>query len=145
MERSPSIEPIPNTNGVRARSQILKVDYVRLTRAPETLNTYPGRLRTWMPLGILQLGPQTDQFAGSVQCDHLRVVRDHYPSAASAASACFLGVWRETEVLLAGQSMSLDHLEHKILRPDYGDPRIHFALVCAAEDAHPFVWNPIWG
>lgn len=32
---------------------------------------------------------------------------------------------------LGGQSISLDKLEHKIIRP-LGEPRIHFAIVCAS-------------
>ena len=36
----------------------------------------------------------------------------------------------ETEVL--GESMTLDHIEHEILRKEYNEPRIHMALVCAA-------------
>lgn len=33
---------------------------------------------------------------------------------------------------LAGQSRSLDDVEHQILRQRYREPRIHFALVCAS-------------
>lgn len=36
----------------------------------------------------------------------------------------------ETEVL--GEPMTLDHIEHEILRKEYNEPRIHLALVCAA-------------
>ena len=31
-----------------------------------------------------------------------------------------------------GKKISLDHLEHEIIRKNYKEPRIHFALVCAA-------------
>lgn len=31
-----------------------------------------------------------------------------------------------------GQSLSLNHIEHRKLRATFGDPRIHFALVCAS-------------
>ena len=33
---------------------------------------------------------------------------------------------------IGGKSMSLNTIEHEILRP-MGDPRIHFAIVCASE------------
>jgi hypothetical protein len=31
-----------------------------------------------------------------------------------------------------GKEITLNEIEHEILRKEYGDPRIHFALVCAA-------------
>ena len=31
-----------------------------------------------------------------------------------------------------GGKVTLDHIEHEILRKEFGDPRIHFSLVCAA-------------
>ena len=37
------------------------------------------------------------------------------------------------EHILAGETMSLNHLEHTVIRPTFGDPRIHVALVCAAK------------
>ncbi len=43
--------------------------------------------------------------------------------------------WRSPWVIhrwnINGQSITLDHIEHKILRP-MGDPRIHMAIVCAS-------------
>lgn len=39
--------------------------------------------------------------------------------------------FKRTRFVLAGEKMSLDSLEHKVLRP-MGEPRIHFAIVCSA-------------
>ena len=36
------------------------------------------------------------------------------------------------EHILAGETISLNHLEHEVIRPTFGEPRIHMALVCAA-------------
>jgi hypothetical protein len=33
---------------------------------------------------------------------------------------------------VAGRNYSLNHIEHKILRREFDEPRIHFALVCAS-------------
>ena len=35
--------------------------------------------------------------------------------------------------MLHGKRITLNTLEHKIIRPHYGDPRVHMALVCAAK------------
>ena len=40
-------------------------------------------------------------------------------------------------VVVGGTTYSLDDVEHKILRKDFNEPRIHFALVCAAASCPP--------
>lgn len=42
------------------------------------------------------------------------------------------GPWDEPVVELFGEAITLNSLEHGIIRRNYNDPRIHFALVCAA-------------
>lgn len=45
----------------------------------------------------------------------------------------------------AGENLTLDDIEHKKIRPVYGDARIHFALVCAAlgcPPIKPFAYLP---
>lgn len=42
------------------------------------------------------------------------------------------GVWNKIKTRVAGEEMTLDHLEHQIIRKVYNEPRIHMALVCAA-------------
>lgn len=42
------------------------------------------------------------------------------------------GPWRERFLRVAGQDLSLDDIEHGILRPVWRDPRIHYAVNCAA-------------
>lgn len=37
------------------------------------------------------------------------------------------------EHIFAGQTVSLNDIEHKLIRPVFDDPRIHVALVCAAK------------
>jgi hypothetical protein len=47
------------------------------------------------------------------------------------------GPWKEEIVRAGGRSMSLDHVEHEIIRKRFREPRIHFALVCAARSCPP--------
>jgi hypothetical protein len=50
----------------------------------------------------------------------------------------FLGPWSLAGTKAFGKRISLDHIEHGLLRSSrYGDPRIHFALVCAAKSCPP--------
>lgn len=47
------------------------------------------------------------------------------------------GPWSEPLAKVGGKSFTLDDIEHKIIRPTYKEPRIHFALVCAAMGCPP--------
>jgi hypothetical protein len=49
-------------------------------------------------------------------------------------------IFKEPLVRLAGgKTVSLDHLEHEIIRKQFKDPRIHVALVCAARSCPPLL------
>lgn len=45
-------------------------------------------------------------------------------------------------ITLSGREMSFDHLEQKIIRPTFREPRIHFALNCASESCPPLQTEP---
>lgn len=47
------------------------------------------------------------------------------------------GPWSEPIVRAAGRTLSLDEVEHRIIRKEFHDPRIHFALVSAAKGSPP--------
>lgn len=42
------------------------------------------------------------------------------------------GVWDELEFRAAGRSVTLNQIEHEILRKEFNEPRIHSAIVCAS-------------
>lgn len=48
-----------------------------------------------------------------------------------------LGPWAEPLVAVGGKSYDLETVEQKIIRPVFREPRIHFALVCAAMGCPP--------
>lgn len=47
------------------------------------------------------------------------------------------GPWNERLVAAAGKQYTLDHVEHRILRNEFHEPRIHFAMVPAAYGGPP--------
>ncbi|HEU4403105.1 MAG TPA: DUF547 domain-containing protein [Candidatus Polarisedimenticolia bacterium] len=51
------------------------------------------------------------------------------------------GVWTEKRHRVGGFDLTLDDLEHRILRPYFRDPRIHFAVNCASRSCAPL---PSW-
>jgi len=42
------------------------------------------------------------------------------------------GPWGKKVITVEGEPLSLDDIEHRILRPIWRDPRVHYALNCAA-------------
>ncbi|MBF0283911.1 MAG: DUF547 domain-containing protein [Magnetococcales bacterium] len=62
----------------------------------------------------------------------LKMVLDHWPVASIKEVGNFLvPVWKKEAGRLGGRTVTLDELEHQILRP-MGEPRLHLAIVCAS-------------
>jgi len=64
------------------------------------------------------------------------VVLDHYPVKSIRdidISGLFAdGPWGKDLVQIEGHGISLDDIEHRILRPTWKDPRIHYVVNCAS-------------
>jgi hypothetical protein len=64
----------------------------------------------------------------------LKLVVDHYPvKRIKDIGSIFKGPWDQPVVRLLGQTITLNNLEHDIIRKAHDEPRIHMALVCAAK------------
>jgi hypothetical protein len=55
-----------------------------------------------------------------------------YPTRSVRDLGFALSFFRQREYLVGGKQMSLDDIEHGILRKEFRDPRIHFSIVCAS-------------
>lgn len=65
----------------------------------------------------------------------VNLVIDHFPvdSIRDIKSGFFsIGPWNMTVIEVEGRELTLNDIEHGILRPLWGDPRIHYVLNCAA-------------
>lgn len=83
----------------------------------------------------------------------LREVLDHHPvrSIRDIASRGvpfdpkgWFGPWRTRLVAVEGRRLSLDDIEHGIMRPTFRDPRVHYAVNCAAigcPNLRPTAWR----
>ena len=64
------------------------------------------------------------------------VVLDHYPVTSirniSLSGFFSIGPWKASLVTVDGQDLSLDDIEHGILRGLWKDPRIHYGVNCAS-------------
>ncbi len=65
------------------------------------------------------------------------IILDHYPVKSilkiKLSSGLFTrGPWKKEIVEVEGEKLSLDDIEHRILRPIWQDPRTHYAVNCAS-------------
>ncbi|MHC4517985.1 MAG: DUF547 domain-containing protein [Planctomycetota bacterium] len=71
----------------------------------------------------------------------LKAIIDNYPIKSSFLKSRIYpknsirqipGVWDKIEFTVMGRKVTLEHIEHEILRVEFNEPRIHMAMVCAA-------------
>jgi len=65
----------------------------------------------------------------------IKLILSKYPNLESIKDlgSIFRSPWKKKIVKLNGRVVSLDYIEHGLLRPTYKDPRIHFAVNCASK------------
>jgi hypothetical protein len=69
----------------------------------------------------------------------LKLIVDNYPTK-SILNFDGGKTWDVRRIKLGDKKYSLNNLENDILRPQFKDPRIHFAINCAAKSCPP-LWN----
>lgn len=70
----------------------------------------------------------------------LRLILDHYPIASIRKIGPVWDpnkAWKLPVVKVFGRTVTLNTVEHEMIRPIYKDPRVHIALVCAAKGCPP--------
>lgn len=104
------------------------VDYRALLGEPAELDAYIAALAT-APFDELDRDDRLALLINAYNAFTLRLILDHYPVDSIRDIP---GNWDEVRWKLAGQVYSLNQIEHELVRPNFDEPRIHFALVCAA-------------
>jgi hypothetical protein len=98
-------------------------DYPRALTAlaaasPDRLPTDAGRLAFWINAYNLLA---------------IKAVADRYPIGSIKDGGSLLRpIWKRTVGRASGRDRSLDEIEHGILRREFREPRVHFAIVCAS-------------
>ena len=110
------------------------------------LAIYCEQLRSVLPDTIADRDARLAFWINTYNAFTLKVICENYP-VDSITDLHFGGrivgtvmkktVWDLPFIPIGGKTYTLNQIEHEIIRPDYGDPRIHFALVCAAASCPP--------
>jgi hypothetical protein len=122
-----------------------RVDYKNL-KEDKRLDDYIKKLSIANPDTIENKNDRFAFWINAYNAYTLKVVCDNYPvksikdlSTGTSVLANLLNttVWDRELVIINHQKMTLNHVEHDIIRPIFNDPRAHFALVCAAISCPP--------
>jgi hypothetical protein len=125
-----------------------RVDYRGLARDPGSLRRFLDSTREARPPGH----PRAEQIAFWVNAYNARVLDGviRRPGLASVldpgkvAGVPTLGFFRERR-RTAGRMLSLNDIEHEILRAGFREPRIHFVLNCASVSCPVFPERALTG
>lgn len=111
------------------------VNYADLKAAPTELDQY---IRSLSSAKVISLG-RDEQLALLINAYNaftMKLIIEKYPIG-SIKDIPEADRWKAVRWELGGRKVSLDIIEHEMIRPVFGDPRIHFALVCAGFDCPP--------
>ena len=118
-------------SGERAGLDLKLVDYAAVAADAH----YPAALSALASFPLAQLDGPRERMAFFINAYNLlaiKMVVDHQPLASIKDVGNLLWpVWKRAAGRLDGRPVSLDDIEHAHLRRA-GDPRVHFAIVCAS-------------
>jgi len=118
------------------------VDYAALAADPAPLDAYLRRLAATDPANL----SDDDRLAfwlNTYNAYTLKLIVDNYPvgSIRDVVGGAFVPLvntpFKVEFVTVGGEVMTLDGVEHGTIREEFDEPRIHFALVCAALSCPP--------
>ncbi len=129
------------------------VNYKQLKANRTNLDTFAQAMANLDPKQLAKWDEQSRLafYINAYNALTLKVIVDNYPIKASWLRSRVYpknsirqisGVWNKIKFNVAGQEVTLDHIEHKILRKKFHEPRIHMALVCAAMGCPPLRNEP---
>jgi len=118
-----------------------RVNYLGLCKAPE----FPKYIDQLSAIDPAQFKNSKDELAFWINAYNaftLKVICDHYPVKSINelhTGGLYIGtlihgtIWDKKFFSIHGQEMSLNQVEHQIIRKRFKEPRAHFALVCASK------------
>lgn len=114
-----------------------RIAYGRVSKADrDLLNAYVDKLQR-VPIRRFSRAEQRPYWINLYNATTVKVVLDHYPVESilkiSISPGLFSkGPWKKKLLSVDGEEVSLDDIEHRILRPIWKDPRTHYSVNCAS-------------
>ncbi len=129
------------------------VDYKGLKAAPGKLNAFLKAVADLPPADFEKFSEKAKIafWTNAYNALTLEAIIANYPIKSSFTRSLVYpensirqisGVWDKLKWNVMGSQMTLEDIEHKRLRVDFAEPRIHMALVCAAMGCPPLANEP---
>jgi hypothetical protein len=120
-----------------------RVDYNGFKKDEAQLDAYLAALEEIDP-GTLNKQEQMAFYINAYNAWTIKLILGAWPDLNSIKDlgGLFQSPWKKSFVKLRQRVVTLDHIEHNILRPRYKDPRIHFAVNCASVSCPPLLNTP---
>ena len=115
---------------------VARFDYAALRQARGRFDAYVTALQA-EEVAALDRAEQFAFWANLYNALTLAVVIDHWPVASIRDIAISPGLfargpWGARRARIGDEAITLDDIEHRILRPLWGDARVHYAVNCAS-------------
>lgn len=122
------------------------VNYQGMKTEEEILDRYLAVLSRTDPKTMTR----DDQFAFYVNAYNawtVKLILGAYPNIKSIKElgTFFRSPWKKEIATIDGKTLTLDNIEHDILRPIFGDPRVHFVINCASKSCPVLASEPYEG
>ncbi len=111
------------------------VDYKQLRGDRAALEQYT-RYLGGVELGSLSRDEKLATYINAYNAFTLQLILDHWPLK-SIMDIPEQKRWKDQRWRLGGRKVSLDQLENEIIRKEFAEPRIHFAVNCASIGCPP--------
>ena len=149
---------VPFDHGFAGYAQVLRdyvrpprVDYAALTKGRASLDTAVAAVAA--PAEVEEARWTREQrlafWINAYNALTLRAIVDHYPIRSAWLTLQprnsirqIDGVWTKLTWRAAGRRVTLDDIEHTILRPQFKEPRVHFSITCASVGCPPLAAEP---
>lgn len=122
------------------------VDYAGLKKDEARLDEYLDQLAKIDPEDLSR-DERFAFYANAYNAWTIKLILTGYPGVGSIKDlgSLFRSPWKKKFVKLGGKVITLDHIEHDILRPQFKDPRVHMAVNCASKSCPPLWSEPFTG
>lgn len=122
------------------------VDYAGFQKEEARLDAYLEVLAGIKP-DSLSRDDRFAFYANAYNAWTIKLILTGYPEIESIKDlgSFFKSPWKKEFVKLGGKVITLDTIEHDILRPQFKDPRVHMAVNCASKSCPPLWPEPFVG
>ncbi len=121
-----------------------KVNYKALKQKKEELNAIVGQLNKYFSVHLSK-NVKLAYWINVYNANTLLLITDHYPLK-SILDLDNGKTWDVKRIKIGMNTYSLNQIENEILRKEFKDARIHFALNCAAASCPPLlnkIYDPV--